>query len=64
MLALTDLNLCTHKPPTNLPCRRLQAKLSDWQNVLHARDVVRLPLIETIPTNHPGFTGIIPLNEL
>ena len=34
MLAMTDLNVCTHKPPTNLLCCRLQTKLSDWQNVL------------------------------
>ena len=34
MSAMTDLNLCTHKLPKNFLCRRLQAKLSDWQNVL------------------------------
>ena len=35
MSAMTDLNLCTHKLPKNFLCRRLQAKLSEWQNVLH-----------------------------
>ena len=34
MSAMTDLNLCTHKLPKNFLCRRLQAKLSDLQNVL------------------------------
>ena len=29
MLAMTDLNLCTHKPPINFLCHRLLAKLSD-----------------------------------
>ena len=33
--AMTDLNLCTHKLPKNFLCRRLQAKLSELQNVLH-----------------------------
>ena len=35
MSAMTDLNLCTHKLPKNSLCRRLRAKLSEWQNVLH-----------------------------
>ena len=35
MSAMTDLNLCNHKLQKNFLCRRLQAKLSEWQNVLH-----------------------------
>ena len=34
MSAMTDLNLCTHKLAKNFLRLRLQAKLSDWQNVL------------------------------
>ena len=67
MSAMTDLNLCTYKLPKNFLCRRLQAKLSEWKNVLHikllnqqilhARDVVRAGARAPGPPRIHGVRG-------